>query len=106
MTFILILGTNDGITILDKVCHAGLFENLYTVWVADGEVLETFELSISDDHSRELSATTVGTRLRVAAQARDLGEIEAELRLEPVDGIGRATREDLNQIVASEVLRL
>jgi hypothetical protein len=44
--------------------------------------------------------------LRVTAKARDLGEVEAELVLEPVDGIAGAASEDLDEVVACELARL
>ena len=40
----------------------------------------------------------------MTAESRDEGEVEVELVLEPVDGVCGATGEDLDQVVACEVL--
>lgn len=57
-------------------------------------------------HSRELSVTTVGTRLAVTTETSDLGEIESELVLKPVDSISGAASENTDQVIASEITSL
>lgn len=57
-------------------------------------------------HSWELSITTVGTRLTMATETGHLGEIEAELVLEPVDGVTRAPSEHCDEVITSKFASL
>lgn len=41
----------------------------------------------------------------MATETGNLGEIEAKLVLEPVDGVTRATGEDADEVVTGEVAR-
>lgn len=61
---------------------------------------------VDTHHSGELSISTVGTGLAVSSETRDLGEVETELGLEPVNGVTRASSEDFNEIVTSEIASL
>lgn len=45
------------------------------------EVLETLELSVSDDHAGKLGITSMCARLRMTTKARNFGEIEGKLVL-------------------------
>jgi hypothetical protein len=51
--------------------------------IRDGlrKVLEALELSVGDNHTRELGITAMCARLRMTTEAGDLGEIEAEFVL-------------------------
>ncbi len=44
--------------------------------------------------------------LRLAAKQGSLVEVELKLSLEPVDGVGRATSDETDEINADEVLSL
>lgn len=44
--------------------------------------------------------------LGVATKTRDLGEIELELLLQPVDGIARAVGKDVDKVVSRKVAGL
>jgi len=103
LSLVCILDADDSIAVLDKFGDIGLLENLNTLGHCDGEVLDALELGVCDDHTGELSATAVCALLRVTAETGDEGEVEVELVLEPVDGVCRATCEDLNKVVACEV---
>jgi hypothetical protein len=39
----------------------------------------------------------------VAAETGDLGEVEAEALDEPVDGVTRAVREDVDQVITGQL---
>jgi hypothetical protein len=45
----------------------------------------------------------MGTGLGVTTETRDLGKIQAELVLEPVDGVSGLVGEDANQVVAGQI---
>ncbi len=53
-------------------------------------------------HSRELSASTMRTWLAVSAKTGNLGQVELELVLQPVDCITRTTSKYTNQIITGE----
>lgn len=57
-------------------------------------------------HSWELSITTVGTRLTMATETGDLGEVKAELVLKPIDGVTRAASEDCDEVITSKFASL
>ena len=83
-----VLRTNDGaMLVLDEFGDPSPLLDLDAFRVADGEILETFHLGVGDDHARELSVTTVGTRLGVTTETGDLGEVKTELVLQPVHSI-------------------
>lgn len=52
-------------------------------------------------HARELSITTVCTRLVMAPKTGDLGEVETKLILKPVDSISRTASKNTDQVIAS-----
>ena len=41
--------------------------------------------------------------LAVTAQSRNLGQIQVKLLDEPVDGVARLVRENLDQVIAGEI---
>ena len=54
---------------------------------------------MNTNHSRELRIATMRAGLTVTAQTSDLRKIEAEFVLKPVNGVARASREDLDEVV-------
>ena len=99
-----VFDTDDSIAVLDKFGDLGLLEDLDALRHGDGEVLDTLELGVGNDHTGELSTTAVCALLRVAAETGDEGKVEVEFVLKPVDGACGATGEDLDEVVACEVL--
>ena len=57
-------------------------------------------------HAGELGIATVGSRLTVTAKSCNLGKVEFELVLQPVDSISGTASQDGDKIVASEVTSL
>lgn len=57
-------------------------------------------------HAGELGITTVGSRLTMTAESSNLGKVEPELVLQPVDSISGAAGQDGDKIVAGEVTSL
>ena len=57
-------------------------------------------------HAGELCIATVGPWLTVTAKSSNLGKIELELVLQPVDSISGTTSQDCDKIVAGEVTSL
>jgi len=53
-----------------------------------------------------LGIAAVGSRLAVTAKSRNLGKVELELVLQPVDGISGTASQDGDKIVAGEVTSL
>ena len=53
-------------------------------------------------HSRELRIATMCAGLRVTTETSDLREVEAELVLQPIDGVTGATGQDADEVVAGE----
>lgn len=113
--------TVDSVALLVKARHAGLLDNLNTLRLVLGELLEALHQGVGDGHARELGImTSVCSGLRVATkrrlamliylrgifllpQTRDKGEIEVELILKPLNGGSRLVGEDLDKIGASLV---
>ena len=58
------------------------------------------------DHAGELGIATVGSRLTVTAKSSNLGKVELELVLQPVDSISGTASQDGDKIVAGEVTSL
>ena len=83
-----VLDAGDGTgLVFEEFGHTSLFEDLDAIRNGLREVLETLELSVGDDHTGELRITTMCARVRMSTKARDLGEIETKLGLEPVYGV-------------------
>jgi hypothetical protein len=123
-----VLDTNDDRTILDELGDASLLLDDDALGVADREVLKTLHLSVCDDlykrsasvagmtrgkhmrlvahHAGELSITTVGSWLTVTTKSSNLGKVELELVLQPVDSISGTASQDGDKIVAGEVTSL
>ena len=57
-------------------------------------------------HAGELCIATVGPWLTVTAKSSNLGKIELELVLQPVDSISGTASQDGDKIVAGEVTSL
>jgi len=57
-------------------------------------------------HAGELSIATVGSWLAVTTEPSDLGKVELELVLQPVDSISGTAGQDGDKIVAGEVTSL
>lgn len=92
--------------VLDKLANAGLLLDGNAVRDLGCEILETFHLGVGNDHTRELGISTVCTGVGVTTKTGDLGEVESELVLQPVDRVTRATSEDGDQIIASKLTGL
>lgn len=100
----LVLDAHDRLTVFDQLRDARLLLDLHALGLGDREVLEALHLRVRDDHARELRAAAVRPGTRLAAEARDLGEVEPEAVDEPVDGVGGAPREHADEVVARELL--
>lgn len=100
----LVLDADDRLTVFDQLRDARLLLDLHALRRGDREVLEALHLRVRDDHTRELRAAAVRPGTRLAAEARDLGEVEPEAVDEPVDGVGGAAREHADEVVARELL--
>lgn len=100
---VLVLDTNDCAVLLDQVGDAGLLDELDTVGLRDGEILDGLHECVGDGHAGHLFLATVGAREGVATETRDQGEIQLELFLQPLDSRGRPTSEDLDKIGAEHV---
>jgi len=57
-------------------------------------------------HAGELSITTVGSWLTVTPKSSDLGKVELELVLQPVDSISGTAGQDGDKVVTGEVTSL
>lgn len=90
--------------VLHELRDARLLLDLHALRGGDREVLEALHLRVRDDHTRELRAAAVRPGTRLAAEARDLGEVEPEAVDEPVDGVGGAPGEHADEVVARELL--
>lgn len=120
-----VFDTNDSASlILEKFCDASLLDDLHPVGVTDGEILQSLHLGVGDNlgapyylrltetldcithHSRELSITAVSTGLAVSAETGNLGKVELELVLQPVNGVTRLVGEHTDQVIASEITSL
>lgn len=100
---VFILDTDDSAVLLDKVGDASLLDELDAVGLGDGEVLDSLHEGVGDGHTRHLFLTTVGSGEGMSSETGDEREIELELLLEPLDGRGRATGEDLDEVGAEHV---
>jgi hypothetical protein len=102
-----IFSTNNGtVGVLDELGDPCLLDNSDTLRIADSQILKALHLGVGNNHSRELSITTMCTRLAVATKSGDLGEIKTELGLKPVDGVTGAASKDADEIVAGKVTGL
>jgi len=122
-----ILNTDNCGTILDNLGDASLLFDDDALGVADREVLKTFHLSVRNDlrkrsvsmkgmtqrgkssvahHAGELGVAAVGSRLTVTTKSSNLGKVELELVLQPVDSISGTASQDGDKIVAGEVTSL
>ena len=107
LALVLVLDTdNSTCLVLDELGDARLLLDLDARRGALREVLKTFHLGVGDDHARELSVATVCSGMRVATEASDLGEVEGELILEPVNGVAGLTSENADKVIACEVTSL
>ena len=107
LALVLVLDTdNSTCLVLDELGDARLLLDLDARRGALREVFETFHLGVGDDHARELSVATVCSGMGLATETSDLGEVEGELVLEPVDGIAGLTGENADKVVACEVTSL
>lgn len=104
LAVVLVLHAHDRLTVFDQLRDARLLLNLHALRGGDREVLEALHLRVRDDHAGELRAAAVRPGTRLAAEARDLGEVEPEAIDEPVDGVGGAPREHADEVVARELL--
>lgn len=100
LTVMLILDTDYGTRlVLYKLADACLLLDLDTVGGTLCKVLQAFHLSVGDDHTGELGAATVRTRLRLSTETSDFRKVEAKLVLEPVNSISRTSSEDADEVV-------
>lgn len=100
---VLVLNTDDSTVLLDEVGDASLLNELDAVGLGDGEVLDGFHEGVGDGHAGHLFLATVGSGEGVSSETGDEGEIELELILEPLNGRGRATGENLDKVGAEHV---
>lgn len=107
LAVVLVLDADDRarLGVLHELRDARLLLDLHALRGGDREVLEALHLRVRDDHAGELRAAAVCPGTRLAAEARDLGEVEPEAADEPVDGVGGAAGEHADEVVARELLR-
>jgi hypothetical protein len=70
------------------------------------ELHDERNVSLVADHARELSVATVGSWLTVTTKSGNLGKVEFELVLQPVDSISGTASQDGDKIVAGKVTSL
>lgn len=99
----LIFNTDDGAVLLDEVGDTSLLNELDAVGLGDGEVLDGLHEGIGDGHTGHLFLATVGSGEGVSSETGDEREIKMELFLEPLDGRGGTTGEDLDQVGAEHL---
>ena len=58
------------------------------------------------DHARELGIATVGPWLTMTTKSGNLGKVELEFVLQPVDSVPGTASQDGDKIVAGEVTSL
>ena len=123
-----VLNTNDGTTIFDELGDASLLLDDDAFRVADCKVLKALHLGVRDDlckrpasvagmtqekhvgsianHAGELSIATVGSWLTMTTKSSNLGKVELELVLQPVDSISGTASQDGDKTIAGEVTSL
>ena len=120
-----VLDTYDSRAVPDELGDASLLLDDDTFGVADREIFKTFHLGVRDDlykrselakrqrgrdlgnyHAGKLRITTVGPWLTVTAKSSNLGKVELEPVLQPVDSVSGTTGQDGDKIVTSEVASL
>jgi hypothetical protein len=98
-----LLDTNDGsVVILDQTSNASLNQDACAIGMRFSDFFQFLHQSVSDGHTREAFATTMSTRERVATKARNLGEIQLELGLQPFDSGTTVAGKNLNKIGTSK----
>jgi hypothetical protein len=71
-----VLNTNHSARlILNELDNASLLQDLDALRITNGKIFEALQLSVGDNHSGELSISTVSAGLTVTAETCDLGEI-------------------------------
>ena len=103
---VFVLAPHDALALLDELNDVGLLHDLDTIGLSLSQIFEPLQLGICDNHPGELRITTMGTRLGVATETSDFGEVQPKLLLEPVDRIARSPGKDLDQIISSKFLGL
>lgn len=99
----LIFDTDDGAVLFDEVSDTGLLDKLDAVGLGDGEVFDSLHEGVGDGHTGHLFLATVGSREGVSSETGDEREIKPEFVLEPLDGRGGTTSEDLDQVGAEHI---
>ena len=102
LAILLILNTHHLLPLLQHLGNLCLFENLDPIRVTLGQVLKLLHQRIRNGHTGELGTAAVRALLRVPAEARDLGQVEAEALDEPVDGVARLVGEDFDEVVSGQ----
>jgi len=104
LSILLEFNADDFLSILDELLHVGLDQDLGTLVVCARDVLEHLHQGVGDGHTGESFLSTVSTGERVSSELGDERKVEGEAVLEPFDGGGRVTGEDLDELGAEQVL--
>jgi hypothetical protein len=106
LAVLLVLYTDDYAVLVEQASDARFENDLDVLGDTLGKVLQTLELSVSDDHAGKLGVSSVCARVGMAAEPGNLGQVKCKLVLEPIDGIARSSSEDLDEGITGEVAGL